>query len=61
MIILKFIGKTIYLSFVIMLYMMFFPLWLVGKVFFWWLPTGSDSYEESDEEWLFWKQHGHNW
>lgn len=31
------------------------------KLLFWWVPKGKDSYEESDEEYLFWKDHGHDW
>ena len=62
MIILKVFGKMIYLMFMAAIYIMFFPLWIIGKLFFWWLPTDDyDSYEKNDEEWLFWKEHGHEW
>lgn len=51
------ICKIIYYSFMIMLYLMFFPLWLMGKLFFWWLPSGNDG----NDGWYFWKEHGHEW
>ena len=61
MIIIKALGKLFYLTFLLTFYIMIFPLWLIGKLLFWWLPGGSDSYGDSDEEWLFWKEHGHDW
>ncbi len=60
MIVLKIIGKMFYWLFMLTLYMMVFPLWLIGKLFFWWLPSDNDSYEKDDDEWLFWKGHGHD-
>ena len=39
------------------LWLMFLPF----KLLFWWLPKESDSYDKNDEEYLFWKEHGHDW
>ena len=36
-------------------------MFLPFKLLFWWLPTESDSYDKDDEEYLFWKEHGHDW
>ena len=44
-----------------MFYMMVFPFWLIGKLCFFWVPKEKDSYETDDDEWLFWKEHGHEW
>lgn len=40
---------------------MFLPFILLYKLFFWWIPTGDDSFDTDDEEWMFWKGHGHDW
>ncbi|MBQ7739824.1 MAG: hypothetical protein IJT65_01125 [Eubacterium sp.] len=42
-------------------YIIFFPFIILYKLLFWWLPSAPDSYETNDEEWLFWKGHGHDW
>ena len=57
MIILKFMGKLFCWTFMAAIYMMVFPLWLIGKLLFWWLPTGNDG----NDAWQFWKEHGHDW
>lgn len=57
MIILKLMGKLFCWTFMAAIYMMVFPLWLIGKLLFWWLPTVNDG----NDEWQFWKEHGHNW
>lgn len=57
MAILKIVGKLFYWLFMATIYMMVFPLWLLGKLLFWWLPTENDG----NDEWQFWKEHGHDW
>ena len=57
MIILKLIGKLFYFTVMAAFYIMVFPLRLIGKLFFWWLPTESDG----NDGWYFWKMHGHDW
>ena len=57
MIILKFFFKLIYLMIIFSVYIVVFPLRLIGKLLFWWLPDGNDS----DGDWFFWKKHGHDW
>ncbi|MBR3149693.1 MAG: hypothetical protein IKF64_05935 [Eubacterium sp.] len=39
----------------------FWILALPFKILFFWLPSGSDSYETNDEEYMFWKDQGHNY
>jgi len=31
------------------------------KILFFWVPKSDDSYDTDDEEWMFWKDHGHDW
>jgi hypothetical protein len=45
----------------IILKAIFWLLSLPFKLLFFWLPTNSDSYEKDDDEWAFWKGHGHDW
>ena len=43
------------------LWVMFLPFKILFKLLFWWIPTGNDSFDTDDEEWMFWKGHGHDW
>ncbi len=61
MLILKAIGKMFYRLIMLMFYMTIFPFRLIGKLCFFWVPKEKDSYETDDDEWLFWKEHGHEW
>lgn len=56
MAVLKIVGKLFYWLFMATIYMMIFPLWLLGKLLFWELPTENDG----NDEWQFWKEHGHD-
>lgn len=40
---------------------LFWLLMLPFKLLFWWVPKGDDSYDKDDEEYMFWKEHGHDW
>ena len=39
------------------LWIMFLPF----KLLFFWLPSGDDSYDTDEDEYMFWKGHGHDW
>ena len=39
----------------------FFILTLPFRLLFWWIPNGDDSYDNDEEEYAFWRDHGHNY